>query len=57
MEERITFPQVAKKLKVTYTTVSNWAKDGLRFEVEKRIGHKPRKVTTMKNVYEYLEAR
>lgn len=55
MENKLSLQEAADYYGVSYVAVSNWIKDGLKFEYQKVIGKKKRKVTTLANLREYLE--
>ena len=57
MKNTKTLQEIADHFGVTYTTVSNWVGQGLKFETKRKIGKKPFKVTTIKNVESFLKQR
>ena len=53
----LTLQEIADHYGVSYVAVSNWIKNGLKFSTKKKIGRKPYKVSTIKNVESYLKQR
>lgn len=51
---KLTVAQIAEKYGVTSVAVRHWLNKGLKFETEKVIGIKPRKVIDPKDVDEFL---
>lgn len=55
MRTLYTVSEIAEIYKVTPMGVRFWIKNGLRYQVEKVIGIKPRKVIDPKDVEDYLK--
>jgi hypothetical protein len=54
MKEKLTIAETAERFNVTVTGVRYWISKGLKFEVEKVIGIKPRMIIDPDDVYEFL---
>lgn len=50
----LTVSELSKKYKISGTAVRKWLDNGLKYEIEKVIGVKPRKIVKIKDVENYL---
>lgn len=55
MKQQMTVNEIAKLYGVTYAGVVTWINKGLKYETEKVIGIKPRKVINPKDVDDFLK--
>ena len=54
MDNKLTVIEIAKAYNVTRSGVYFWLENGLKYEVEKVVGIRPRKVISTKDVDEFL---
>lgn len=52
-----TINEIADKYGVSHVAVRVWIKDGLKFDVEKIAGRKPRMILKEEDVIEYLKSK
>ncbi len=55
--EKFKVSEIAKMLGVSKIAVYNWLKDGLDYEWDSKIGARPYRVISLKDVEEYMDKR